>query len=67
MFEKAVTVGLGAFLFVMLLVVTFLHGKHEERFNRTWVCTDCGDVSEDLEHGMCYDCRRKLYGEMRQG
>jgi hypothetical protein len=65
--DKTVTLVIAIVLFIMVLGVTFLAGMREERFRRTWLCSDCGDMSEELEHGMCPDCRRKLYGEMSKG
>ena len=49
-----------------LLWATYRKGRSDERFSQDHCCSDCGDLREDNKDGMCIDCRRKLWGEIRE-
>ena len=64
--ELATFLGL-AVMMIGFMLLGYHKGRRDERFDKRYCCSDCGDMRDDDIDGMCRSCRRQYYGEMSQG
>jgi rubrerythrin len=49
-----------------ILYATYRKGRNDERYDKKYLCPDCGEEKLHENDDQCPDCRRKLWGEMGQ-